>query len=609
MDLVSRRLGAASLVAVVLATLVLAVLPRVAGAQASERIHRYDVTVRIGSDGDVEILEEIEYDFGGAERRGILREIPVRLRYDDTHDRVYDVDVLEVMASGGASSQYAVEDAGNGNIRIRIGDPDRTVTGVHVYSILYRVRGALNGFEEHDEFYWNVVGTQPIPIGGASVTVRAPGEVLAVRCFAGPTESRLGCDTATRSAETARFVQDGLGPYEGMSVVVAFPRGIVPPPAPILEERWSITRAFTVSPQTLGATGAVALLVFGAIAWRLWTAGRDRRWRGSVVDAAFGSGGGDAHRVPLFEGGPFPVEYTPPSELRPGEIGALRDEVVHPIDVTSTIVDLAVRGYLTIEETEERQLLRNKTDWRLKRVKPSEGLEEYERLLLDGLFEDGDEVMLSDLKTKFVDRLSRVKDAMYAAMVEHGWYRRSPRRTRNLWLALGFVVLVAGVGLVVLAAALTHWALVPIPLAVGGVVLIAAHGTTPARTPKGTAMLRRIRGFERFITSAEVYRARFAEQASIFYDYLPYAIVFGATERWAKAFEGLGDLPEPSWYTGGAHPGMTAFNMIAFSEAMQSFAVSSAGTIAATPGGSGSSGFGGGGFSGGGGGGGSVGSW
>src|SRR5690606_5002985 len=149
---------------------------------------------------------------------------------------------------------------------------------------------------------------------------------------------------------------------------------------------------------------------------------------------------------------------------------------------------------LTIEETEERQLLRNKTDWRLKRLKPSEGLEEYERLLLDGLFEDGDEVMLSDLKTKFVDRLAKVKDAMYAAMVEHGWYRRSPRRTRNLWLGLGFAVLVAGIGLVVLAAALTHWALVPIPLAVGGVVLIAAHGTTPARTPKGTAMLRRIRG-------------------------------------------------------------------------------------------------------------------
>src|SRR5690606_18275995 len=145
-----------------------------------------------------------------------------------------------------------------------------------------------------------------------------------------------------------------------------------------------------------------------------------------------------------FEGGPFPVEYTPPSDLRPGEIGALRDEVVHPIDVTSTIVDLAVRGYLTIEETEERQLLRNKTDWRLKRLKPSEGLEEYERLLLDGLFEDGDEVMLSDLKTKFVDRLAKVKDAMYAAMVEHGWYRRSPRRTRNLWLGLGFAVLVAG---------------------------------------------------------------------------------------------------------------------------------------------------------------------
>jgi uncharacterized membrane protein len=142
---------------------------------------------------------------------------------------------------------------------------------------------------------------------------------------------------------------------------------------------------------------------------------------------------------------------------------------------------------------------------------------------------------------------------------------------------------------------------------VGALVLLAGARTTPARTPAGSAMLRRVRGFERFITSAEVYRARVAEQASLFYDYLPYAIVFGATDGWAKAFEGLDDLPSPGWYTGAG--GIHAFNVVAFSSSMQSFAVNSAGTIAATPGGSGGSGFGGGGFSGGGGGGGGGGSW
>ena len=100
--------------------------------------------------------------------------------------------------------------------------------------------------------------------------------------------------------------------------------------------------------------------------------------------------------------------------------------------------------------------------------------------------------------------------------------------------------------------------------------------------------------------------ARFAERANLFYEYLPYAIVFGATDRWAKAFEGLADeaTSGAGWYLS-SRP-LTA---LAFADAMDSFAVTSAGTIASTPGGSGSSGFSGGGFSGGGGGGGGGGSW
>ena len=62
----------------------------------------------------------------------------------------------------------------------------------------------------------------------------------------------------------------------------------------------------------------------------------------------------------------------------------------------------------------------------------------------------------------------------------------------------------------------------------------------PARTAKGTAMLRRIRGFRRVIATAETHMSRWAEEENVFTRYLPYAIVFGLTEKWAKAFEDLG---------------------------------------------------------------------
>ena len=126
----------------------------------------------------------------------------------------------------------------------------------------------------------------------------------------------------------------------------------------------------------------------------------------------------------------------------------------------------------------------------------------------------------------------------------------------------------------------------------------------PRRTAKGTAVLRRAVGFRRFIVESEKDRARFAEQRHLFSEYLPYAVVFGATEKWAKAFAGLDDeLPEQGWYGG-----PRAFTASSFSDSIDGFAVTTAGTITSTPAGSGSSGFSGG-SSGGGGGGGGGGSW
>jgi uncharacterized membrane protein len=126
----------------------------------------------------------------------------------------------------------------------------------------------------------------------------------------------------------------------------------------------------------------------------------------------------------------------------------------------------------------------------------------------------------------------------------------------------------------------------------------------PRRTPKGTATTRRVLGFRRFIAESERDRAKFAEQQQLFSEYLPYAIVFGVVDRWAKTFEGLAAPPDVSWYQSS-----TPFNALVFSHAISGFATTSVGTLQSTPAGSGGSGFSGGGSVGGGGGGGGGGSW
>jgi hypothetical protein len=134
--------------------------------------------------------------------------------------------------------------------------------------------------------------------------------------------------------------------------------------------------------------------------------------------------------------------------------------------------------------------------------------------------------------------------------------------------------------------------------------LIGASGC-PAHG-QGTAITRRVNGFRRVVETAEEHMSKWAEQENVFTRYLPYAIVFGVTEKWARTFEALGQLPsdDMSWYVS-----TRPFAYAAFADGLDSFAVTTSGVIASTPSGSGGSGFGGGGFSGGGGGGGGGGSW
>jgi len=588
---------------------------RLSGAQSGsgdptagfgERITSFNADITVRESGDLFVRETIVYDFGFQERHGILRSIPVRFRYDDEYDRVTPLDVVSVTTPGSdASAHFSLE--GDGVRTIRIGDPDATISGVHTYQIEYTVSGALNGFRDHDELFWNVTGNAwGVPIDSVTATVTTPSQVTQVGCFAGFEGSQLACDTSPVFGNAARFGDSGLTSGEGLTVVVGFEPGAVATTEPILEERWAFTRAFSITPATVGIAAVLLVVVLFLVGRLLWTIGRDRRLRGDAVATAFATDADVAlvgdEPVPTGRGEPIPVEFTPPDGLRPGLVGTLVDETAHPLDVTATIVDLAVRGYLRIEETQKRGLFRS-ADWKLVRLPDpdgDDGLLDYEQSLLSGLFEDGDEVELSDLKRKFAARMKKVQTNLYEEMVERGWYRRRPDHTRLLWFLAGVGLLAVGVGLTVVAAVFTTWGLVPIPIAIGGLVLVIGSHWAPARTAKGTGVLRRTLGFRRFIEESEARRAEFAERKNLFTEYLPYAVVFGATDKWANAFEGLDAEAVEGWYVGTG-----AFHAPSFSSNLESFSTSAAGTLSASAS-SGSSGFsgggGGGGFGGGGGG-------
>jgi uncharacterized membrane protein YgcG len=604
------RLLARLLCSSALLTAALAFTPSAASAGASDSIPAYDVEITIQPNGDLSIVETIEYDFGNEPHHGIYRDIPTRVRYDDRYDRVYPLRVDGVSGSADTPVDYTIEDADGGVTRIKIGDPDRTITGAHTYRIAYTVQGAMNAFDSHDELYWNAIGDEwPTAIGRATVRVTAPGTVTDVACFAGPSGSSLPCDDAQARGTSAHFTQRQLYPYEGLTVVVGLEKGAVTVAPPLLEERWSVGRAFRVTGETVTAAGLVLLLGCGLFGYAVWTRGRDRRYQGSQVDQVMGNPHGGTQRVPIGEGdAAAPVEFGPPAGIRPGQVGTLVDEHANTLDVSATIVDLAVRGYLVIQEIPKEGLF-GKPDWRLVRLEaPAEALMPYERLLLDGLFRDGGDVTLSSLRTTFAERLRTVEDSLYSDAKQQGWFTARPDKVRGRWALGGLGLTVVAVGIAWALAMFTGLGLIGIALVLVGLLFLFGAGRMPARTAKGTALLRRVRGFRQVIETADRYFAQWAEQENVFPKMLPYAIVFGLTEKWAGAFAALAQDPTTTaamaWYVP-----QQAGSLGSFAESIDGFTVATSGTIASTPAGSGSSGFGGGGFSGGGGGGGGGGSW
>ncbi|MBA2769935.1 MAG: DUF2207 domain-containing protein, partial [Sporichthyaceae bacterium] len=557
-------------------------------ADQDEHIASYDVQLDIRADGSLEVRESIGYDFGSQERHGILRTIPVRLPFDNDHDRVYEIDEFRVTSPTGAPTEVERSEGG-GIASYRIGDPDTTVTGLQAYTVEYVVRGALNAFEDHDELYWNAIGNDwDVRVERPTVTVRAPAAITAQACFAGPTGSSLPCEALGQGqgpdAETMTAGQPaGLKAHQALTVVVGLPKGAVTSTGPVLEERWTLRRALTPTPMT--GSLATLLLVPGlaAIGWLVGTRGRDRRYAGLTPGIVDPTSAAREEPVPLAGAGAVAVQFTPPEGLRPGQVGTLLDERANPLDVTATIVDLAVRGHLRIEELPRRGWFSSR-DWRLVRLPGGEGqLRPYEQLLYDGLFETGDEVLLSSLKKQFAARLQKVQSALYDEVTAAGWFRGRPDKVRGRWQAGGFVLAFGGGWLTFALSRQLHWAPVGIAVMLVGATLFLVGRRMPARTARGSAVLVQARGFREYIRTAEAEQLRFEEGQDIFSRYLPYAVVFGEAERWVRVFGPLAAASAgatavgPTWYAG-----PDGWDADSFGDSLDGFTSSAAGTLSAS---------------------------
>jgi uncharacterized membrane protein YgcG len=572
-----------------LAVLFLASFSLASPTSAKDRhLKKFFSEIVVLPNGSVDVTENITFQFVGGPWHGINRYIPIE--YSGLRGLNYTLflDVTEITDDTGAKLRFETgRERHYLNLKIYIPNADDTTRTI---SIHYTVSDALKFFDDHDEFYWNVTGDEwsiPIEFAGAHIVLPDGASNLRAKAFTGAYRSSAH-DAVVEISGTGVDVQtrDSLPIHEGLTVAVAFDKGAVREPSALsllfrlLRSNWPLF---------------IPIVAFFAMFWWWWTRGRDPRLR------------------------PIAAQYQPPDNLSPGEVGTLIDNSVNMRDITASIVDLAVRGYLVIEEKQKDQLLglSHSKDYvfHLKKSRAEwNSLKPHEQELLDGIFSGGnagDAVPLDALHNTFYANIPGIRNQIFASLVGDGYYAQRPDSVRSGYILFGIVIgflLVAG-GIWIA----NQSGMQPLPFVVAGLLtgaIICGFGWfMPARTQAGARALEGALGFEDFLAHVESDRFnRTIKTPEMFEKFLPFAMALGVEKNWSKAFQGIYTQP-PQWYQGSYGPSFYPYmfaNDLNHMSSMASDVMTSAprsaeGSAFSSSGGGGGGGFSGGGFGGGGG--------
>jgi uncharacterized membrane protein len=537
-------------------------------------IQNFDEEIQVNGDGTIDVTETIEAQFVG-QWHGLYRTIPTE--YTTPEGLNYTLMVDDIRAADENGSRLKIDETNVGrDKKLKIWVPGAD-DATHTIVLHYRVIDAIRFFEDHDELYWNVTGNEwDNVIQHASARIDLPDGVSGLKAVA--YTGRLGTTGHDSPVEVNGNVVSvttahALGYREGLTIAVGFDKGLVRQPTAAMKF-W----------RTLASNKpfAIPILAFFTMFWLWWTRGRDPE-RESIA-----------------------VQYEPPDQLTPGECGTLVDNSVDMRDITATLVDLAVKGYLTIEQIDESHMMglthSKQYVFHLKKP-PAEWISarphEYE--MLTALFDGGasTDVKLQDLQNSFYTHLPTIRSSIFDSLMKDKYYLHRPDTVTGGYMAFGMLVgvlFVFGSGWLMSMSGIARvtWVVTGV---LTGAVICAFGYYMGARTVLGARARAKVLGFEEFLGRVEKDRIeRIVRTPDMFEKFLPFAMALGVEKKWVASFAGIAMQP-PQWY---AAPYGVGFNPVFFVNDMHYMAAQTGTMMATSPRSSGGSGFGGGGSSGGG---------
>ncbi|MHC5034435.1 MAG: DUF2207 domain-containing protein [Planctomycetota bacterium] len=637
----------------VLPLLALAAMAAPARAE-TERIIDFHSDITVKQDGSLLVKETIKvYAHGNRIKRGIYRDFPTLYRGPWFTRKTVPFDVHTVRRDGKPEAHH-METMQNGK-RVYCGRKDVLLKpGEYTYTLVYTTDRQLGYFEDHDELYWNVTGTGwEFSIGHASATVTLPRSVpreqVQLDGYTGPQDAK-GVSFASEMEPDGKAefsTLRSLAPYEGLTIVVSWPKGHVREPSEADKRAYFLQNNFGL---IVGAIGTLGILAYYLGVWI--GVGRDPA-KGLI----------------------FP-RYEPPEGFTPAAVRYLRRMGYDGKCLTTAVINLAVKGLLTVEEASGEYTL-------TKAARQARGLPSDERKVWTSLLGRRQSIALEQKNHKRIGKaIKKQKEALALGLHKRyfftnrkflipaivlsgivflaaGVLHSSPDAPTGVFLMMCVWVggWTAGVG-ALLAVAVGRWratfaggpqvlsnlagalviSLLSVPFLLGEVMGLAFlsmassiwtvamlfvlvvlallfHYLLKAPTRAGREVLDQIDGFRMYLRAAEEHRLDVLhppeKTPELFEKYLPYALALDCENEWAEQFaEVLSRAAEgrpeysPGWYSG---PSWTTLGATGLASSIGS---SFSGAIAAASTAPGSvSGGGGGGGSGGGGGGGGGGGW
>ncbi len=489
-------------------------------------IDNYRVDITIDEKNLYTVEENITVDFKEP-RRGIYRVIPEK--FNGREIRVSDIET-NVKTSAKDEGDY---------IYLRMGDPNLYVTGIKNYLIKFKHNLGWDRESNFDEVYYNLVGNDwdtTVKKVEFNITLPKSFDASKINFTSGVRGStnNIGVKWSVSGNTISGYTVQPLGAKESVTIALPLPEGYFD---------FSAEKSIFYLFKTLLYLIYIAIPTIAFVVWKKF---RDKK---EVIAT---------------------VEFYPPDSLTPTEVGYYIDGVIHSKDMTSLIFYWADKGYLKLNEIKGSGFF-SKDDFEIEFLKSGDDIKkEFESYMFRALmsFKNSEgKVRVSNLKNRFYKHIEKAAEVLEIDLImsKKTLYSSKSLRVGSSIRASIFVVIFVTI------LYLNYFKIQNI-LELGSIVIlafisilitIAISSKIKSRTDYGRDILGRIRGFKRFLETAEKRKLEMLihENPGYFYNILPYTIVLGVSEVWSDKFKDI-QLPAPEWY-GGSNIG-NAFVMASF---------------------------------------------